>query len=57
MLAPEHTFVVDPARLHHKQPLTAFAGRTLHGVVQQTWLHGELVDDDTRGRLLTRDPA
>ena len=49
VLAPDETFVVDPARLHHKQPLTAFAGRTLHGVVQQTWLHGELVDDRTRG--------
>jgi allantoinase len=57
VLAPEETFVVDPGRLHHKQPLTAFAGRTLHGVVQQTWLHGELVDDQTRGRLLTRDTA
>jgi allantoinase len=57
VLAPEETFVVDPGRLHHKQPLTAFTGRTLHGVVQQTWLHGELVDDQARGRLLTRATA
>jgi allantoinase len=57
VLAPEQSFVVDPGQLHHKQPLTAFAGRTLHGVVRQTWLRGAPVDDQPRGRLLTRTTA
>lgn len=58
VLAPDDTFVVDPGQLHHKQPLTAFAGRTLAGLVRQTWLRGEPVDDDQpRGRLLTLETA
>jgi len=57
VLAPEETFVVDPDRLHHKQPLTAFAGRTLAGVVRQTWLRGEPVGDTPRGELLDRRTA
>ncbi|MFL6098737.1 MAG: allantoinase AllB [Actinomycetales bacterium] len=57
VLAPEETFVVDPGRLHHKQPLTAFAGRTLAGVVRQTWLRGEPVGDTPRGELLDRRTA
>jgi allantoinase len=56
VLAPDETFLVDPARLHHKNPVTAYAGRTLSGVVRQTWLAGRRVDldDQPRGRLLTR---
>jgi allantoinase len=57
VLAPEETFVVDPRQLRHKQPLTAFAGRTLHGVVHRTWLRGEPVGDEPRGRLLDRTSA
>src|SRR5262249_38297276 len=52
---PESTWVVDPTQLHHRNPVTPYAGRTLHGAVRHTWLRGELVDGVTpRGRLLSR---
>jgi allantoinase len=56
VLAPEQSFVVDPARLHHKHPATTpYAGRTLHGVVRATILRGELTDPARpRGQLLRR---
>jgi allantoinase len=56
VLAPDDEFVVDVARLHHKNPVSAYAGRTLTGVVRETWLRGERVDIDgtPRGRLLTK---
>jgi allantoinase len=56
VFAPDEEFVVDVARLQHKNPVSAYAGRTLTGVVRQTWLHGIPVDLDAapRGRLLTR---
>jgi allantoinase len=56
VLAPDETFVVDPARLEHRHPVTPYAGRTLTGVVRQTWLAGRPVDLDVppRGRLLRR---
>jgi allantoinase len=58
-LAPDEPFVVDPARLHHRNPVSAYAGRTLRGVVRQTWLAGRRVDleDEPRGRLLRRGDA
>ncbi|MFJ2585209.1 allantoinase AllB [Streptomyces sp. NPDC087538] len=46
VLAPEETFTVDPARLHHRNPITAYAGKTLHGVVRGTWLRGERIAED-----------
>ncbi|MDY7086456.1 MAG: allantoinase AllB [Actinomycetota bacterium] len=55
---PEETFVVEPARLHHKNPVTPYAGRKLAGVVRTTWLRGHAVTGDTaRGRFLTRKDA
>lgn len=56
VFAPEESFVVDVARLHHKNPVSAYAGRELTGVVRQTWLAGIPVDLDgePRGRLLRR---
>ena len=56
VFAPDEPFVVDPARLHHRNPVSAYAGRTLTGTVRQTWLHGVLVDTTAapRGRLLRR---
>ena len=56
VLAPEETFVVDVQRLHHKNAITAYAGRELAGVVRSTWLRGERIDIDAepRGRLLRR---
>lgn len=43
VFAPDDTFVVDADELHHKNAITAYAGRTLCGVVRQTWLRGQLV--------------
>jgi allantoinase len=54
---PEATFVVDPAGLRHRHPLTPYAGRRLSGVVGAVWLRGVPVDGTPRGRLLVRDPA
>ncbi|MHB9858064.1 allantoinase AllB [Streptomyces sp. YIM S03343] len=61
VLAPDETFTVDPAALQHRNRVTAYAGRTLHGVVKSTWLRGERVYADgeftePRGTLLTRTP-
>jgi allantoinase len=52
VLAPEETFTVDPARLHHRNPVTAYAGRTLYGVVRAAYLRGVLVARD--GELTAR---
>jgi allantoinase len=58
VFAPDEGFVVDPERLHHKNPLTPYDGRPLVGVVRSTWLRGEeLGGDRPRGRLLTRGGA
>ena len=56
VFAPDETTVVDAARLHHRHPLTPYAGRELTGVVRSTWLRGsELdVDGEPRGTLLSR---
>jgi allantoinase len=43
VLSPDDTFVVDPARLQHRHPVSPYAGRLLQGVVRQTWLRGQLV--------------
>jgi allantoinase len=54
VFAPEESFVVDVSRLHHKNQVSAYAGRTLHGVVRRTFLSGREIDDEPRGRLLSR---
>lgn len=59
VFAPDDEFVVDPARLQHKNPVTPYAGRTLSGVVRETWLRGARIDiaAEPRGRLLNRGEA
>jgi allantoinase len=53
---PDATFVVDPVRLHHRNPVTPYAGKVLTGVVRTTWLRGRTVTGDApRGRFLTRE--
>jgi allantoinase len=53
---PSATFVVDPLELHHRNPVTPYAGRTLTGVVGTTWLRGRPVTGDAaRGRFLRRE--
>jgi allantoinase len=61
ILAPDETFTVDPAELQHRNRVTAYAGKTLYGVVKSTWLRGERIVQDgeftePKGRLLTRTP-
>ena len=59
---PDEEYVVDPARLQHRHPLTPYAGRTLTGRVRQTWLGGVALlgvesrapDGEPVGRLLNR---
>ncbi len=52
--APDEPFVVDPKRLHHRHPVTPYAGVKLTGVARTTWLRGEPVDGTARGRLLLK---
>ncbi len=59
VLAPEESFTVDPAALQHRNPVTAYAGRTLHGVVRSTWLRGVRIAENgvpgaPTGRLVER---
>ncbi|HEY1515520.1 MAG TPA: allantoinase AllB [Solirubrobacteraceae bacterium] len=54
---PEAEFVVDPSRLQQRNPVSAYAGRRLAGLVRQTWLRGERVDSSSaarHGRLIER---
>ena len=48
-----------PRQLHHKNPITPYAGRPLTGVVRTTWLRGSEVrnGDAPRGRPLRRGDA
>jgi allantoinase len=60
--APDDELVVDPERLHHRNPVSPYAGARLTGVVRTTWLAGRVVDPDgggtaPRGRLLARGEA
>ncbi|WP_440711105.1 allantoinase AllB [Herbiconiux sp. YIM B11900] len=60
--APDESFAVHAEQLEHKNKVTAYDGRTLHGVVHTTWLGGSVVhvlgDDASvrlpQGRLLAR---
>jgi allantoinase len=58
VFAPDESWVVDPARLHHKNPVSPYAGHALTGAVRATWVRGEPVDLSAppRGRLLRRTP-
>jgi allantoinase len=40
---PEARWIVDPARLRTRHPLTPYAGRELKGVVEATYLKGEKI--------------
>ncbi|MEU8233938.1 allantoinase AllB [Actinoplanes sp. NPDC048967] len=53
---PAADFTVDPVRLHHRNPVTPYAGKVLTGVVRTTWLRGRTVTGDApRGVFLTRE--
>ncbi len=57
---PRRDLHVDPAELRHRNQVTAYAGKTLHGVVRSTWLRGVRIADngtlaEPTGRLLERN--
>jgi allantoinase len=54
----EESFVVEPHRLHHKNPVTPYAGKKLQGVVRTTWLRGHAVTGSApAGLFLSRKDA
>jgi len=58
VFAPDDAFVVDPKRLHHRNPVTPYAQRPLAGVVRSTWLRGrQVTGDGPQGRLISRGEA
>jgi allantoinase len=56
---PEQEFVVEPGMIRHRHPLTPYLGRRLAGVVEATYLRGQLVfsrnepDPPASGHLLS----
>lgn len=52
--APDEEFTVDVTALHHKNPVSAYAGRRLRGVVRETWLRGSPIGETPSGRLLRK---
>ncbi|MEZ0094739.1 allantoinase AllB [Streptacidiphilus sp. EB129] len=58
---PDADFAVDPDGLHHRNPVTPYAGRTLTGAVRTTWLRGRALElgADARpiGRIIARGEA
>jgi allantoinase len=55
---PDREFVVHPAQLLHRNPVTPYAGKRLQGVVTATWLRGRTVTgDQPGGLLLTRESS
>ncbi|MEV8094672.1 allantoinase AllB [Kitasatospora sp. NPDC085879] len=53
---PDADFAVHAEELHHRNPVTPYAGRTLTGAVRTTWLRGRVVDTAGApfGRQITR---
>ncbi len=55
VFAPDEGFVVDVGKLAHRNPVSAYHGRTLSGVVRNTWLRGaEISGEEPTGTLLRR---
>ncbi|MBB4638009.1 allantoinase AllB [Longimicrobium terrae] len=58
---PDATFTVDADALHHRHPVTPYAGGSFSGVVRSTYVRGQRVYHDGRfapepaGRTLLRD--
>jgi allantoinase len=58
---PDKSFVVEPLMLHHRHKLTPYQGKVLNGVIEQTYLRGELIYDKgklqkiAKGKLLNRN--
>jgi allantoinase len=58
IFAPDQPFVVDPAKLYHRNAVTPYVGRILTGAITDTLLRGRSIDmQEPRGRLLARGAA
>ncbi|HEY0716552.1 MAG TPA: allantoinase AllB [Streptosporangiaceae bacterium] len=69
VFAPDGSFVVDAAALEHRNPVSAYHGQRLTGVVRRTWLRGaptgtaagapaaSSAGAGPGGRLLSRTPS
>jgi len=63
LFEPDEGSEVDPTELHHRNPVTPYAGRRLDGRVAATYVRGVEVYADGRfrdepaGRLLSRGAA
>jgi allantoinase len=54
IFAPDEHFVVEPALLRHRNPISPYAGLRLRGVVRQTWLRGKpITSASTDGRFVS----
>ncbi len=51
---PDASFVVNPAELRHRHPVTPYAGRKLFGVVRATYVGGRRVFQDSSLETLSR---
>ena len=63
LFEPDEKSKIDPSELHHRNPVTPYAGRRLDGRVVATYVRGVQVYADGRfpnqqaGRLLRRGAA
>ncbi|MGO4295346.1 allantoinase AllB [Glutamicibacter sp. MCAF14] len=56
VFAPEDSFEVDVQSLHHKNPISPYQGKTLHGVVRRSIIAGNDVDFQApNGKLICRE--
>jgi allantoinase len=54
VLDPEATFTVRASALKHRNQITPYEGRTLHGTVREAWLAGSVIEEGKRmGRMVT----
>jgi allantoinase len=51
---PDREFRVEPEMIHHRHKLTPYAGKVLRGVVEKTFLRGQIVYD---GGAFAKEPA
>lgn len=57
VFAPDAEWVVQAGQLHHRNPVSAYHGSRLHGVVRDTWVRGTRVTGQPTGALLVRPDA
>lgn len=51
---PDRSFKVTTGMLHHKHKITPYLNRELYGVVEQTWLAGQLIFEQGRFPVLNK---